>query len=103
MLGSSTKLANSGPVAAPAVLSNVVIPVLFMRPCTLACTHVAMLGNKAPDRKAAGNIKARHRRAIWCQEARLKAPADVRTASPGKNKYDKSTAIAASSSRTGRN
>ena len=36
--GRRTKLASSGPNAAPVVLSSVVIPVLFIRSSTLACT-----------------------------------------------------------------
>src|SRR5436190_22389078 len=62
-----------------------------------------MVGNKIPDKNEAGNIKARHRRAICHQEARLKAPVGVLTASPGKNAYDKSTAMPVSINRTGRN
>src|SRR6267378_6106552 len=100
MLGRSMKLARSGPAAAPVVLNSVVIPVLFIRSSTLACTRAAMLGNKTPDKKAAGTIKARHSSAICGHEARLKGPAGVLTASPGKNRYDKSVVIAARSNRT---
>jgi hypothetical protein len=56
-----------------------------------------MVGNKVPDKNETGNIKAAPRMAICHQEAKLKAPARVPIASPGKHRYDKSTAIAARS------
>src|SRR6266480_3337051 len=102
-LGSNTKLATSGPTAAPAVLNKVVIPVLFIRSSTLAWTRATMVGNKTPDKNETGNVKARHSNTICGQEARLKAPPAVFTASPGKKRYDKSTAIAVSSRRIGSN
>ena len=52
MLGNSTKLASSGPVAAPAVLNSVVIPILFMRSRTLACTHAAIVERGAKNERA---------------------------------------------------
>src|SRR5919108_3984062 len=59
-----------------------------------------MVGNKIPDKNDTGNIKAKQSKAICGNKARLKALAAVLTASPGKNRYDKSIAIAASTNRT---
>ena len=85
------------------MLNKVVIPVLFIRSSTLAWTTTTMVGNKIPDKNETGNIKARHSNAICGQDAMLKAPPGVFTASPGKKRYDKSTAIAVSNNRIGSN
>src|SRR5438477_8432083 len=102
MPGNNAKLASNGPVAAPAVLNSVVIPVLFIRSSTLACTHATIAGNKIPDKKAAGSIKAAQSNAICGQEARLKGPDGAFTASPGKSRYAIGTTIAADNKRIAR-
>src|SRR5438132_13625400 len=56
--GSKTKPASNGPIAAPAVLNNVVMPRLFIRLGTDSCTRAAIAGNKTPERNATGNISA---------------------------------------------
>src|SRR5262245_2792016 len=58
--------------------------------------RATMVGNTIPDKNDTGNINARHSNATCHHEAILKAPAAVFTASPGNNRYEKSTAIAAS-------
>src|SRR5438309_863317 len=103
MLGNNTKLASSGPIAAPVVLNSVVIPVLFIRSPTLACTRATIAGNKIPDKNAAGNIKATQSNTICGQEPILKEPVGVFTASPGKSRYDTGTTTAANNNRIARN
>ena len=101
MVGNSTKLASSGPVAAPIVLNRVARPVLFIRSPTLIWTRATIAGNKIPDSNETGNIKAKESRPISRQESRLKGPALGRTAAPGKNKYERSVVIPARSNKTG--
>ena len=103
MPGNTTKLASSGPVAAPAVLNRVVIPVLFIRSPTLDCTCATIAGNRIPDRSAAGNIRATQSSAICGQEPMLKGPVGALTASPGKSRYDTRTTIAANNNRIASN
>src|SRR6266550_3537871 len=103
MLGNNTKLASNGPTAAPVVLKSVVIPVLFIRSSTLACTRAIIVGNKIPDKNAAGNIKARQSNTICGQAPMLKEPLGVFTVSPGKSRYDTGTTTAANNNRIARN
>ena len=95
-----TKLATNGPIAAPVVLSSVAIPVLFIRSPTLAWTSAAIDGNRMPESNATGNINATHKTAI-CHQRRSNTPVGAGINSPGKNKYERSTKIAAASNRTG--
>ena len=83
------------------VLKRVVRPVLFIRSPTLVWTRATMAGNKIPESNATGNIKAKDSRPISRQESKLNRPALVRTAAPGKNKYERSVVIPASSNNTG--
>src|SRR5438045_5015038 len=57
--GRRTKPARSGPKAAPMVLNKMVRPVLFIQPATSDWTQVTIVGSRAPERKATGNIKAK--------------------------------------------
>ena len=102
MPGRRTKLARSGPNAAPIVLNRVVIPVLFIRSSTVACTLAAMDGNRIPETKATGNIKAVESNMIRHQ-LRSNTATDAGTSALGKNQYDSNTRTAASNSRIGRN
>src|SRR5437016_1112893 len=102
MPGRRTKLARSGPNAAPIVLNRVVIPVLFIRSPTVAWTPAAMDGNKIPETKATGNIKAAEISVIRHQ-LRSNTATDVGTSAVGKNQYDSNTRTAASNSTMGSN
>jgi hypothetical protein len=94
------KLARSGPSAAPIVLNSVVIPVLFIRSLTAACTLAAMDGNRIPETEATGNIKAPESSVIRHQP-RSNTPTDAGISAVGKNQYDSTTRIAASNNRMG--
>src|SRR5262245_54269241 len=102
MPGRRTKLARSGPSAAPIVLNSVVIPVLFIRSPTAACTPAAMDGNRIPDAKATGNIKAVESSVIRHQ-LRSNTTTDAGTSALGKDQYDSNTRIAATNSGMGSN
>src|SRR5436190_18597708 len=103
MVGNNTKLASSGPAAAPIVLNRVVRPVLFIRSPTLVWTSATMAGNRIPDTSAAGNIKAKDSRPVSRQEVKSNGPVLVRIAGPGKNTYERRVVIPASSNNTGSN